>query len=555
MRTFLTLFKHERRELFPSLNLKRKPDIIGGLFSLLISALVVAIFLYTVSVSAKSYVTIRLNKVSDPTARSIELLNVLYAVVIIALSGLCLEKMRKTLASGTGKKIFLKLPVSARTLFLSKISALMLWNYVTGIFFILPINAIFYFILKPGSAFFVNTALVVLFLPMASFLIATLLLIPYTHAVSFFSRHYFLTFILFSSLLIGAFLLYSEFLDVIRGMFETGSIKFLFNSKFVDFLQASLKYAYPANLLAKMALGKANLSAFIILGAIAIVNLFITLFVTSRLYRIMLYNTSREKVKRGKRHLVSLPPMLALIKKEFITVFRSPKYLFSYFSIAMAMPFMIFSCYTLFETLLVNAIGRSYELALTIMVLLVFGMLTNTFCATNITRDGTGALKAKIFPMHPSTIILAKVIFCSAVSSLSVILSGAFLWYKANVSLNSVLIATGIGIIFSFGEILTATRSDLNRARVTNGPAEAEKASNRTIAKTIVIGLVFAAVISFASLIVSVFAGTSINVLGGIEVRDSYTYVIPLVISLLYLTISALYCFVNLKKAFNKLVR
>ena len=555
MRTFLVLFKHERRELFPSLNLKRKPDIIGGLFSLLISALVVGIFLYTVSVSAKSYVMIRLNKVSDPTARSIELINTLYAVVIIALSGLCLEKMRKTLASDAGKKIFLKLPVSPKSLFLSKISALMLWNYVTSIFFILPINAIFYFILKPTSAFFVNTALVVFFLPMVSFLIATLLLIPYTRLVRFFSRHYFLTFILFSSLLIGAFLLYSEFLDVIRGMFETGSIKFLFNSKFVNFLQTSLKYAYPANLLAKMVFGKTDLMAFIILGAIVLVNIVITVFITSRLYRIMLYNTSAEKVKRGKRHLASLPPMLALIKKEFITVFRSPKYLFSYFSIAMAMPFMIFSCYTLFETLLVNAIGRSYELALTLMVLLVFGILTNTFCATNITRDGTGALKAKIFPMRPSKIILAKVIFCSIVSSLSVILSGAFLWYKANVSLNSMLIATGIGIIFSFGEILTATRSDLNRARVTSGPAEAEKASNRTIAKTIVVGLIFAAVISLASLLISIFAGTSLDILGGIKVHDCYTYVIPLVISLLYLTVSALYCFVNLKKAFNKLVR
>ena len=221
----------------------------------------------------------------------------------------------------------------------------------------------------------------------------------------------------------------------------------------------------------------------------------------------------------------------------------------------MAMPFMIFSCYTLFETLLINAIGRSYELALTLMVILVFGMLTNTFCATNITRDGTGALKAKIFPMPPSTIILAKVIFCSIVSSLSVILSGAFLCYKANVSPKSVLIATGIGIIFSFGEILTATRSDLNCARVSSGPAESEKASNRTIAKTVVVGLAFAVIISFASLLISVFAGTSLDILGGIKVHNCYTYLIPLVISLLYLTVSALYCFVNLKKAFDKLVR
>ena len=554
MKTFLTLFKHERRELFPSLRLKRKPDIIGGLFSLLISALVVGVFLYMVSAVTKSYVVIRLNQVDDPIARSMELINTLYAVIILALAIIYLEKMRKTLASGDGKKIFLKLPVSPRTLFLSKISALLLWSYVTAIFFILPINAIFYFVLKPSVAFFVNTALVVLFLPIASFFIATVLLIPYTYAVRFLSKHYLLTFICFSALLCGAFFIYSKILDVIRGMFETGSIKFLFNSDFVGFLQTSLKVAYPANLLANVAFGKSANKSLIILGIGAVVAFAVTLIITGFLHKIMLFGTE-ERAKSGKRRLRPRSPMAALIKKEFITVFRTPKYLFSYFSIAMAMPFMIFCCYTLFETLLVNAVGRSFELPLTLMVILVFGLLTNTFCSTNITRDGTSALKAKIFPLSPSSIILAKVIFCGIVSSLSILLSSAFLWYKASVSLKSTLIAAAIGLVFSFSEILIATKMDLKHARVSGGPAEAEKSSSKTIAKTIVIGLIFSAAISFSSLFLAVFEGSSPSFFGGIVIKSSYSYLVPIAISALYLLFSMLYCFVNLKKAFTKLVR
>ena len=199
MKTFSILFKHERRALFPSLSLRKKPDIIGGLISLLISALVIGIFLYMVSTVTKNYVALKLNNVSDPTARSAELLTVLYTVIIVALALLCLEKMRNTLASKAGRDIFLRLPVSSKALFLSKFSALMLWNYVTAVFLILPINAIFYFILSPGSEFFVGTALVILFLPMVSFLLATLLLIPYIHVINFLSRHYFITFLLLSS--------------------------------------------------------------------------------------------------------------------------------------------------------------------------------------------------------------------------------------------------------------------------------------------------------------------------------------------------------------------
>ena len=555
MKTFLTLFRFERRSLFPSLNLKKKPDIIGGILSLLVSALVIGLFLYVISTVAKNYVAVTLNKISDPIARSTELLSVLYLVITVALAFLCLEKMRNTLASKNGKDIFLRLPVSSKVLFFSKLSALMLWNYVTAIFLILPVNVIFYVILAPGVEFFVNTALVLLLLPPVSFLLATLLLVPYIGIVSFLSRHYFITLVIFSGILIGAFYAYSEFLHVVRTMFETGSIKFLFNQKFIDTLQAIEKFAYPANLLAFVALGQKKGFSLAILAVIAVVSFVVALLVTNTLYRITFYSTAAGKVRRGRRHVTHLSPLLALMRKEFISVFRNPKNLFSYFSIALSMPFMIYCCYTLFETLLVNAIGRSFELALALVVMLVFGTLTNTFCATNITRDGKAALKAKVFPMKPAKILLSKVLFCDIVSSVSVIGSGLFLFFMADVSLKNALIASGVGLVFSLSQILISTRMDLNHAKVTQSPAEMEKASNRTIAKTITVGLFLAILTSFLSLFASAFSGTTPKFLGGIEILPSYEFIIPLAISGIYLILSLVYYRAGVNKAFNKLVK
>lgn len=555
MSAFSTLFKYERRSLFPSLNLKKKPDIIGGLISLVISALVIGLFLYMVSTVAKNYVAVTLNKVSDPTARSAELLTLLYLAAIIGLTILCLEKMRKTLVSKDGKEIFLRLPVSARTMFLSKLSALMLWNFITGIVLVLPINVIFYIILKPGTEFFLGTALVVVFLPAVSFLLSTLLLVPYIGVISFLSRHYFLTFVVLSGILIGAFFAYSKFLDVVQTLFETGSIKFLFNQDFVDFLQTTQKHALPANILADVALGDKNIKSILILVGFAAVSFVVALLITNALYKITLYRTAAGKVRCGRRHVISRSPMRALMRKEFIAVFRNPKNLFSYFSIALATPFMIYCCYTLFKTLLVNAIGASFELALTLVVMLVFGILTNTFCATNISRDGKAALKVKVFPIKPSKILLAKVIFCGIVSSLSVIAGGLFLWFKADVSLKTTIVAIGVGVVFSLAQIFLSTRMDLNHARVAASPAETEKASNRTIAKVVLIGLILAILTSFMSLFASALAGQTPSFLGGIEIKASYAIIIPIVISVLYLTISLIYCFKNVQKAFNKLVR
>lgn len=557
MKTFLTLFKFERRSLFPSFSLKKKPDIIGGLLSLSVSALVVALFLYMISTVAEHYVILELNKVSDPISRSAELLTILYLITIAAVAILCLEKMRNTLTSKVGKDIFLRLPVSSKTMFFSKLSALMLWNYITSICFIVPINAIFYMTLKPGVEFFIDTALVVLFLPTISFFIATILLLPYIGIINFLSRHYFITLIVLSGMLVGAFFAYSEFLDVVRTMFETGSIQFLFNARFINFLQKMQEFAYPANLLADLALGEKNALIFGVLMGAAVISFVTALLVTNSLYTITLYKTRAGKTRSGRRHVRRRRPLFALMRKEFITVFRNPKNLFAYFSIALAMPFMIYCCYTLFETLLNNAIGGlfDFELSLTLVVLLVFGTLTNTFCSTNISRDGKAALKAKIFPMKGSTILLSKVLFCNLISSLSVIATGAFLWFKAGISLKNAIIAVCVGLVFSLSQILIATRMDLNHARVAASPAETEKASNRTIAKTITAGLLLAIITSFLSLFASAFSGIKIQRLGGLKVLPSYSYLIPIVIAVLYLIISFIYCFTKVEKAFNKLVR
>ena len=556
MKSFLTLFKYERNALFPSIKLKRRPDIFGGLLSLGVSLLVVAVFLVLISAVAESYVLIKIDKISDPTARSLELINALYSIIIIGLAVMCLEKMRTTLVSNVGKRIFLRLPVTQSTIFLSKFAALMLWNYVSSLFLVLPVNLIFYFVLKPGFEFWINTLIVLLLLPMASFLIATILLVPYIKIISFLSHRYFITFLILSGMLIGAFLAYSELLSILQGLFETGSIKFLFSQSFVDFLQTLTKYTYPANSLASITLGYNVEESIKISAAVAVVALLVMLIVTKRLYKITLFKNENRMAKKGSKHIIVLKPTASLIKKEFISVFREPKNLFSYFAIAIAMPFMVYCCYTLFETLIFNAIGLEFDLALALIVVLVFSILTNTFCATNISRDGVAALKSKMFPIKPSKILLSKVLFCDIVSSISVVLGALILCIFADLSIINTILTALIGLLFSLSQIFIATRMDLNHAKLTAGPNEIAKSSNRTIAKTITIGLIFAIVIGFLSLFISVFAGAeSIDFLKNVTIRESYSYLVPLLIAILYLVTGVLYYSVKIDDAFDKLVR
>ena len=563
MRNFRTLFKYERRMLFPGSHGKRF-DLLGALTSLLFTLAIAGVFGLLIFAIADGYLDVKVDKVIDPMARAYELLNAVYTIIIVALGIMCLEKMRSTLTRTSDTPIFLRLPVKNGTIFRAKFTALLLWTYVAAFLLIVPINLIFFFTLEAGVDFLIRTALVYLLLPMVSFLMATILILPYMVIIKFLSTRYFLSFVALSVLVVGAFFVYSEILGVLRELFETGSISFLFSNEFVDFLMMAKLYTYPANSLAAVQMGVDMQNALIITVSVAVVALLVAFFITGGLYRLVLYR-NRDGKKSRKKHSFGFQRNVtaSLVRKEFITVYREPKYLFSYFAIAFAMPFMIYCSYTLFETLVLNALGLRLEFALSLIVVLVFSILTNTFCATNITRDGKSALKAKSFPVKASKLLFSKVLFCSIISSLSVIASVLLLYFSSSIFPDSTIqidtvdaiIVCAIGLVFSFSQILIATRTDLNGAVVDASPAEVAKASDRTIAKVVSIGLILAVAIGLLTFFVSVFSGVDPEFIGGFVIQDSYAYLFPAIIALVYFASSLLYYFVNIEKAFSKLTK
>ncbi len=555
MKNFRTLFKYERRMLFPGSHGKRF-DFFGALTSLIFTLAIAAIFGVLVYAVAAGYLEIKVDKVSDPVARAHELINAVYTIVTVALGVMCLEKMRSTLTRTSDIPIFLRLPVKNGTIFRAKFMALLLWTYVAAFMLIVPVTAIFYFVLGAGTDFLLRMLLVYLLLPMASFLIATILILPYMVLIKFLSTRYFLSFLALSALVVSAFFVYSNILDVLRGLFETGSIKFLFSNDFVDVLMTAKEYTYPANSLASILLGINMQSSLLIAISVAVVALVFAFLITGGLYRLVLYR-NRDGRRARKKHSFGFkrPVTASLIRKEFIMVYREPKYLFSYFTIAFAMPFMVYCCYTLFDTLIFNALGRGFEFSLALIVVLVFTILTNTFCATNITRDGKAALKAKSFPIKASKLLFSKVLFCSIISSLSVIGSVLAIYFSAGMTPINAITAGVIGVVFSFSQILIATRTDLNCAVVDASPEVVARTSDKTIAKVISVGLFFAVIIGFVTLFVSVFAGADPSLLGGFVVKEMYIYLIPAIIALIYFVCGIAYYHINIEKAFSKLTK
>ena len=571
MKQFLILFKHEFRMQFPEKK-KDRIDIIGTALSFLITLLIIGVFVYLLSTVVDNYITIKLYDdrlgaiVSNPVARTVELLNVIYTVIIVALSAMMLEKMRSTLARQQDKVLFLRMPLKQQTIFLSKLATLLISNYLTAFILIIPINAIFFLAINPGMMFIVYTFIIWLLLPMVSFLIASILLVPYIKIVEFVSQRYLIMFLLFTAAIVGSFLVYAEILEIIQNLLETGSIKFLFNDEFISTLKLLIDITYPANCFAYIAVGKFLDIALGITISLAVVAVFVVYFVSKGLFYITLYkNESQKKVRNKFSAIFRTTKFAALIRKEFISVFRVPQNLFSYFAIATAMPVMVYSCYTLFESLIKNALGFNVSFALALIVILIFSILTNTFCATNVSRDGELALKVKMFPVRASKLLFAKVFFCSIVSSLSVIGSCALLYFakvyfntegQVMVEPKDLLVIMVIGVVFSLSHIFVATRLDLNHAKVMASAQEIEEESNKTIAKTVFIGIILALVAGVSSLLVTVFANTGIlEKYIGMTLTQEYAYYLPMAVVGAYFLFSLIYYFFLIERKYRRLVR
>ncbi|MBO7149956.1 MAG: hypothetical protein J6V71_03575 [Clostridia bacterium] len=554
MKEFWTLFKYEFKMQMPFFGKKRKFDLLGGIFILLIVAFLVYAAVVFLSQILQNYVLVEINKTYEPIERAKEMLSLLYLVVLFLMTILILERTRKIFADDKNKQVFLRLPLSKRNVFLSKFAVLLIHTYLVGLVFILTISSITASVLPLGAQFWLSTIAVCLFLPIVCLLLVSLLIVPYIKVIELLVNKYSVLFILFTIILVVAFILYSNLLSIVQTLLTTGSIRYLFNERFVDALKWIYNYAYPVSSLVSILFEKSVWLSYVILISFALVAMVAVFLISKNLYRITLYRQPKNDLKVKKSsNTKQKNPVFALLKKEFICVYRQPKHIFAYFSVAMSMPIMVYSCFTLFETLIYTSLGIHINFALALSTVLLFNVLTNTFCSTNITRDGLGILKMKTLPLDISKIFWAKVLFCAIVSSIAVFISCTLLVVTTSLQIVDGLICMIIGLMFTFAQIFVATKLDLNHAKISMSDMEADDHSSKTLSKVVLIGGALTILASAASVFFALFA-SGIKILDNATLLQVCIYLVPSVIGIVYLLCGFLYFRTNITKSFEKLV-
>lgn len=529
---------------------KRNVDYVGILIYLALIAVVLYVIVAVFSQLVLKYCEIRIDGVLDIRARQFELVTIIYETlffvgVLSALVNLC-----NAIFESDDRKILSTLPIKSSSLFLSKLIFVYARECVACMVCLIPLNMTFAAVTSQSAYYIVMSVLFCFMLPILTIAVASVFCLPAYYLKRFVQNKYTIVLIVATAGLGVVFWGYSRILDFLQALMTTGEIKFFFSERTMNIIISTTGKLYPACVFSNILLGNniaKNIGLFV---AFAVPSLLIAFFLVRALYTraLEMRAGSNGKVyisgglsKRKHSHTVTL------LKKEFDQIIRTPSYAVQYFSVAAIMPLMVYFCIGIGTDLMTTLVFTENSLELAVMLTAVFGVLTNTFCATNISRDGTAFYMMKTLPFSCREIVFAKVLFSATISTVAVATTAILL------SATGYLTAAQGTFVFitiwmlTTAQICLATRMDLNHPRFSTEEDNEVKESNTTVSVIVVIGLLSAFVLGGVPLGYNVFAAF------GKVGFSGFTYLFVGLTSVLMLVASIAYLCVEIERTYGNL--
>lgn len=492
--TLRTLLKKQGKEVASSFKDKNF-DKLGFALKIITVFAFVASFVFLFIRFSDVYFAVTINGQTDGTARAFELLTIIYEAVLIILTASAVAQINYALFHNEENMLLSAMPISGATLYFSKLISVYLRQLAVCVVFVLTVNLTFAARIDSGVWYYFSTLLMTVILPFVSIAIASFIVLPLRKAVYFFRGRFVLSFISSTLLLAAGIYVYYLILTGVKQILIGEDLRYFFDEETMTAIAQVTGHLYPAAFLAGFVLGKNLLVNGLAMLAIALAGVGISALMIKLLFTSAMQSKANgEKKFVGKKKPLSKPcsPFAALLRKEFITVFRTPSYMFSYFSVAVVMPLMVYFCLSLGDSMVTTLVGVDTSLELAVLLTLMFGALTNTFCATNVSRDGMMFYSVKAMPVSGKTVMFAKVVLCLIISCTSNLASAITVTATGYVTAGEGVIVALVGIALAFAQICYATRADMARPRFAQNERGEIKQPGELVSQIIVIGIVAA---------------------------------------------------------------
>lgn len=544
------LFKKDFLEFSSNFKKGKTKDFLELLSSIFLLSVVFVFLIYVFRHFSKSYVATDFGNVLARSERIKEIMTISFTIIIIANILIGIKRIYSTLVDSKDNDILIYQPISSGQIYVYKLLKIYFSSITSTFLIALPIGIVLDSLSASigGVGYYLLLFVTIILLPFISCAIASFLVLPYIYVKKKISSKFWLTLLIYVLLIGSGFLIYGYLLKFLTGIIRTGEIKYIFDLQTINGIKKIVKFLYPGQFFTNILLNDKLLLSTIAVLLISLVSILISYVLIKNIYqRLMQRNLEgNQKEYQNEVKIEQKSVTRTLLHKEFLIVLRTPSYAFQYFAMAITLPFMVYICASLLETMIASLTIINCNYALAIFSVSMLSILTNTFCTTNISRDGKMFALMKTMPITINQIVKVKVMFCSLVSFVSVFISSLVLLVSGYISFIYFLATILIGFIFSLSQIAYATRKDMKNPCFPNNEKEEIIDSNSNMATLVMVGLLTTLVASGGAVLISVVMGMKY----GEKVATIISLLFVSIISILVLVISLFYLLKNLKNEY-----
>ena len=346
---------------------------------------------------------------------------------------------------------------------------------------------------------------------------------------------------------------YAKMLKFFEQLMATGDIKFFFSQEIMEFIIDLTAKLVPANFISKLIFGINPIMNGLMLLAIIVGLGLIGFGVEYLLYNLAIKIRVQNNdgiVFHAKRLSRPRSVTKGLMYKELGAILFTPDYAFQYVSVAAILPVMVYFCIGLGESLLGSLLHVEMNFELALLLTVLFGSLTNTFCAINISREGRSFYLQKTLPIKYTKLIGVKIVLNFIVTILSVGISTAVITVLGYIEYLEGAFVFFIGVVMGLAQICFATRKDLNKPFFPTEEDNTVKESNGNVSTIIVLGMITSLIVGGVPLGFGVLGNfKSIEIIADVE---GFTYLFAGAVAMVTLVASLLYTFIGMKKKFER---
>ena len=329
-----------------------------------------------------------------------------YLVIIFTLSSIfsfffTIFSSKNALFENKDNDLLFSLPVKLKTILLTRLSSLLIYNFVISLFIIIP--GIYVYLIK--STITINSIFIILVLTLFSSFIPTILSSLFGYLIAFIASKS-------KNKNIVELISYIIFIALYMLMVYKGNklLELFINNP--KLLNTILKYVFFPIYLVYLSISKENILYMIIyiLLNIGIIYLFISLL--NKLYYRLITNLKIEKTnsKFNMKKIDTNLPMISLIKKEIKRYFSSAIYVFNTsFGVIMLLVLSIASLFYNSNELL-SMVGNNLSINSFTMILYLLLFVIGLSCTTNssISIERNNFWILKMIPVDTKKIFKAK---------------------------------------------------------------------------------------------------------------------------------------------------